>query len=242
MNAIRQGRRPAFFHLSWALVRTGPRGCGCFAAILLFAAATTGCAFRQSVRLDLDPIGEDLVSRIIIEDARDAEARSTRLEGEFGHCARIYGDRFIEPSKLVFLRTLLAERLTPSFQLVVRLERFDTIEHCNRSQRTAVRGAVSGALRGVWFPEDKEGGDDFELRIEGAANGVPFRFSRRFEYNDIGFLNFPSESPEYRRRIGDLFAAFAVELKKVVTGETSRAEQTHGASGSAAQDATTTAP
>jgi len=44
-------------------------------------------------------------------------------------------------------------------------------------------------------------GDTFVLHLAGTINGRPFDVSEQFDYEDIKFVNFPEENPDYRKRI-----------------------------------------
>jgi hypothetical protein len=121
-------------------------------ALLLCAAGATSCAYRQKVKLAERAPPEEVLARVVVEDRRPAEEKETRLDTTDGHCARTYGDGFIEPTKVEYLRRLLAERLAPASPVVLRLDRFETIEGCNRSQQRAKRAGMAGALGGSSGP------------------------------------------------------------------------------------------
>ena len=197
--------------------------CRVVALSWLVGANLVGCAYWQSIRLPVNAVADEALARVVVEDARPPEDDRKTHMGGAGKCARIYGDGFIEPSKIEYLRSNLAERLPPTSKVVIRLERFDSIEHCEltvrRIKRSAQAAAVAGATHGVVVSMGATptgSGDEFELHIAGTANGVPFQFHRSFDYSDVRFLNFPSDNEEYRARIGKLFAAFFDEMTQLL--------------------------
>jgi len=108
----------------------------------------------------------------------------------------------------------------------------DTVEHCAGSTKKAKRDAMSGGLAGAlggalgaaiassWSAGSLPSAvhDKFELQVVGSANGLPFRFQEAFDYSDISFSGFPSESAVYRRRIERLFYALVDRLKETMGG------------------------
>jgi hypothetical protein len=181
--------------------------------LLLLGATTVGCAYSQTMRLPANRPSAAALERVVIEDARPAADKETSVITAGGTCARVYGDKFIEPSKVEYLRGLLAERLAPTAPLVIRLERFDTIERCElymrRFQQNAIANAGGGRVRLATGP-----GDDFTLQMVGTANGVPFRFRRTFDYSDLGARGMPSDHPKYQARVERLFGNFAEALSR----------------------------
>lgn len=193
--------------------------------ILLLAAALSSCAYSQKMRLRQTQPAAEAAALVAIEDARAAEEKGTRITTE-GGCLRSYGDAFVEPSKVEYLRGLLAERLAPTAKLAIRVERFDTLDHCEASSERARRHAMQGALfgvLGVLIAQAVDSGkaeasvaDSFELHLAGAANGRPFTFRRTFEYSGFVSEQFPAENEEFRRRVDGLFHEFATELGRTL--------------------------
>jgi hypothetical protein len=191
---------------------------------LLLLATTTGCVYSQTVRLPLTPQREEQLARVVIDDARPAaDSRKTWLVGN-RRCIRVYGDKYIEPSKIEYLRSLLAERLAPATKLVVRIERYDTIERCELTskfvQQAGWEAGVAVATKGVVLsgPAAKGPGDDFALQLVGSANGVPFRFRRVFDYSDLKVAGLPSGDAEFRARLERLFGEFVELLRRPGAG------------------------
>jgi hypothetical protein len=189
------------------------------APLLLLAATASGCAYSHagSIRLPVSPQSRRALAQVVIEDARRPEDKETYVMG--GKCVRAYGDDFIEPSKVEYLRALLAERLAPQTTLLIKLERFDTIERCQQPSeltgQVALTGARPRAAKGrAPAPPSTDSGEDFTLLLTGSANGVPFRFRRVFDYSDLHYFDFPADSAEYRARIARLFGEFAEALRK----------------------------
>jgi hypothetical protein len=139
--------------------------------LLLAAAASVGCALHfQSIRLPVSRQSEAMLSRVVIEDVRRPEDKDTFIMGE-GRCGRAYGEDFIEPSKVEYLRSFIAERLAPTKKLVIRLERFDTVERCDLGSRQSRRAPQSG---GIARPLNAEGAS--ASRAIWRANSSPPRW------------------------------------------------------------------
>lgn len=170
-----------------------------------------GCAYNQSIDLAQGSALQSPAS-ITFDDRRSEPDRKTRINPDEG-CARWYGDTFIAPSKQALLRHLLATRASAESALAVVLERFDTVEYCGQSAarvaalaQAAAAAAVTGSTAYYDVPTIP-GGDVFVLRVAGSINGKPFDISKGFNYGDVTFSNFPSESPIYRQRVSEVFNA-----------------------------------
>lgn len=200
-----------------------------FAALV--AVVASGCITSAHMRLPVAPSDPSVLAKIVVEDVRPLEdresARSTRPK-----CRRIYGDGFLEPTKVEFLRELIAERLSGRFagsdKVALRLERFDTVERCDGAlnryrvggwrQAGAGKGAIGKALgdaiaRSV---EDPDVIDEFALQLVGSLDGVPFVYRGVFEYQDlkIPIGARPTGNPVFRERVARLVDQFASLLAK----------------------------
>lgn len=181
--------------------------------LLIFIFAFTslyGCAYSQNISL-LDE-SEVLYSNdsVIIIDNRDGSSKKTKLNPN-PICSRWYGDQFIQPSKLEYLKHALNKSKNQSLNLSLQLDIFDTIEYCGYSTSKGIAIATEAAVfanTGVqsYYPiPEYTGGDFFRLRIAGQVNGTAFLYTGEFDYSDLKYISFPSENKEYSKRINNLF-------------------------------------
>lgn len=192
--------------------------------ILLIAAALGGCgttiySLRVPLQEESRPLPTD-TSRIEIRDLRADTERQTHT-GKMFDCQRFYGDETFTPTKLEYLKQLLAARLPPGETLSVDVERFDIVEHCEDTANRAGAAAATGASYGAGVPmvyvaTGVPGGDRVEVRITGrVGNAEPFDLSRRFGYSDLSwkFSDLPAANPEYRARLRKALGEIADEIQ-----------------------------
>jgi len=196
--------------------------------LVLVAAALGGCGTTiHTLRVPLHeeprpPVAP--VAGVEITDLRPAAERETHTGRVFG-CERWYGDETFVPSKLEYLKQLLAARLPPGATMQLKVHRFDTIEFCEDTADRAGAAAATGASYGAGNPTvhvatGVPGGDRVELHLEvslGAAD--PFVISRRFDYSDLSwkFTELPAASPEYRVRLRKALDEIADEIVKRIS-------------------------
>jgi hypothetical protein len=179
------------------------------------------CAYTQPVHLPVSRQSETTLARVQLEDARPSERKRQFVVYGEKRCVVAAGDDFIEPSKLEYLRSLLAERLAPAQPIRIRIERFDTIERCEKTLAKTPRSAPHGELaaagegRGRAASGEQPSGDDFTLQLAGSLDGRPFQFRRSFDYGDLDFSGSPGSNARYRARIQQLFAEFVQELREL---------------------------
>jgi hypothetical protein len=177
--------------------------------LLTTCLALGGCGTSiYSVKIPLSPPGETVTAdaaNVTIEDHRPQFERSTHTARRLFACERWYGDATFEPSKLVALEQMLAERIPPDKQVTLRLDRFDTIEYCantaSRAGAAAAYGASSASGNPVYVaPSTVAGGDSVHLRLTGEINGTPFDVARVFDYDGLPHQAFqlPSSGGRYR--------------------------------------------
>lgn len=124
------------------------------------------------------------------------------------------------PSKIEYLRQLLAWRAPADAAVNVPLRRFDTIEFCentaNRAGAAAAAGASGATGSPVYIPaQSVPGGDSVLVRLTGEVNGLPFDLSRRFDYEDLPYntlTEMPAANPTYRERMTNALDEIADEL------------------------------
>jgi len=185
-------------------------------------AALSGCGTTiNTLRVPLHegPPPMTDTSRIAIRDLRPAAERETHT-GKVFSCQRWYGDETFMPSKLEYLKQLLAARLPPGQSLQVSVERFDIIEFCEDTASRAGAAAATGASYGagnptVYVSPGVPGGDSVLVRVAGGVgSAVPFDISRRFDYSDLTwkFLELPAANSEYRARLRKALGEIADEI------------------------------
>lgn len=182
------------------------------------------CSYTQPVHLPVSRQTEAMLARVQLEDARAPERRRQFVQFGQERCVVAAGEDFIAPSKLAYLRSLLAERLAPAQPIRVRIERFDTIERCEKTLAQTPRSArheeLTETSAGKGRASDgREGssGDDFTLQLAGTLDDRPFQFRRSFDYGDLVFSGSPGGNARYRARIQQLFAEFIQELRDLGT-------------------------
>jgi hypothetical protein len=180
-----------------------------FVSLLTTCLAFAGCGTSiYTVKIPLTPDHEAVAAdaaNITIDDRRPEFERTTHTGRQRFVCERWYGDDTFEPSKLVALEQLLAERIPPGKQVTLRLDRFDTIEYCantaSRAGAAAAYGASSASGNPVYLaPATVAGGDSVHLRLTGEINGRPFDVARVFDYDGLPHKAFglPSSGARYR--------------------------------------------
>jgi len=195
-------------------------GIGRGSVALAACVAITSCASQQRITLAQPaPVvaSTDIIIQIV--DLRDTRQRAFHAEGQ-PHCFRSYGDEFIAPSKVAYFREVLESRSAPHARANLTLSRFETVEFCDATMARVfgigLAAAVGGVTGGkVALPEhapESVGGDTFVLRIAGKINDAPFDVSKQFDYRDIKFTNFPSENPDYRKRIYEAIQSAVDEI------------------------------
>ncbi len=173
-----------------------------YLSALAASAVAAGCALQQKVTLP-EPSAASPSAGVVVQmvDARDSSQKATHLSAH-PHCIRSYGDDFIAPSKIVYLSRVIESRAAPHSHVNVVVERFETLEYCDTTASKIVPPSViKDLLDSMASSEHLSAGNIFVLRVAGKINGTPFDVSKGFDYGDVKFFNFPSESPEYQRRI-----------------------------------------
>lgn len=194
--------------------------------MVLIAAALDGCGTTMNkVRVPLNE-GPQLLtadtSGIDISDLRPEAERETHTGKAFS-CQRWYGDDTFIPSKLEYLKHLLAARLSPGETLRVDVERFDIIEYCEDTAAKAGAAAATGASYGagnptVYVSRGVPGGDSVLVRVVGRLGADPFDISRRFDYSDLRwkFMEMPAANAEYRARLRKALGEIADDIRAKV--------------------------
>jgi len=169
-------------------------------------------------------------ANVVVEDRRDPRLAKTHVrpkdqveEAEKSACTRWYGDATFVPAKARYLEQLLASRIPAETTLQIRLDRLDTVEHCDDTSARTVAQAQTAALAGIGVhvgtisAKEVPGGDNFVLRVNGTVNGKAFEVTRAFIYNDIpvSSTDFPPENAAYLERLRLAFAAAADEIAKI---------------------------
>lgn len=173
-----------------------------YSSALAASVLAVGCVFQQKVTLP-EPSAAAPSAGVVVQvvDVRDSSQKATHLSTH-PHCIRSYGDDFIAPSKIDYLKRVIESRAAPQSHMNVVIERFETLEYCDATASKIVPPSViKDLLDYMASSEHLSAGNIFVLRVAGKINGTPFDVSKGFEYNDVKYLNFPSESPEYQRRI-----------------------------------------
>jgi hypothetical protein len=161
---------------------------------------------------------------IVIDDQRPASAREVHTGGGLGRCERWYGDDSYRPTKIEYLRLLLAERAPADAAINLRLQRFDTVEFCDNTASRAGAAAATGASGAlgspVYTPAQRiPGGDSVLIRMSGEINGAPFDLTRRFDYEDLPYntlTEMPAANPQYRERMTNAMNSIADELARLL--------------------------
>jgi hypothetical protein len=180
----------------------------------------TSCATHQRITLETPQGALPAGHAIQLIDLRGNDERQPHLSGR-PHCSRSYGDEFIVPSKTEYLREVLEAKSAPGAgETRVTLSKFETVEYCDgtvaRTRPSGLAAVTAGVTHGQVLPPSGAPtdvrGDAFELHLAGTINGRAFDVSERFDYDDLKFVNFPEENPEYRKRIEQAIDAAADKL------------------------------
>jgi hypothetical protein len=190
--------------------------------IFSLALVMTGCAYNQQITLPIPKKNLNTQAKIIINDERNIKDKETILNAMGEPCFRSYGDSFIKPSKITFLEEYLENTLMSESNIDITITKLETTEHCElshkRGQNAAVEGALIGATGNSLIVSNMPKGerDYFELNIQGTINSHPFTYKRYFDFSDISYWNFPSDSEEYQRRILECFSGFSNDLQLLI--------------------------
>ena len=156
---------------------------------------------------------------VTIEDMRQEDERATHLSASIVTCQRWYGDDTFQPPKLVYLDKLIADRVPASTPISIRLDKFDTVEHCDNTANRAAAAGVAGASGAtgtpVYMPATTiAGGDSVHVHLAGEINGVPFDLKRAFDYDGLPykFLEMPAANSTYRERLRKMMGEMADEI------------------------------
>jgi hypothetical protein len=199
--------------------RTFARGMMVLSAAALGGCGTTMNTVRVPLHEGSQPLTAD-TSGIHISDLRPEAERKTH-GGKTFSCQRWYGDDTFIPTKLEYLKHLLAAQLPPGETLRVDVERFDIIEYCEDTAAKAGAAAATGASYGsghptVYVSNGVPGGDSVLVRVAGRFGADPFDTSRRFDYSDLRwkFMEMPSANAEYRDRLRKALGEIADEIRR----------------------------
>lgn len=195
--------------------------------VLLTSSLLAGCTSIFTVRIPLGngtPPLRTALPVIAIDDQRPASAREVHTGGGLGRCERWYGDDSYVPTKIEYLRQLLAERAPADATMDVRLQRFDTIEFCDNTANRAGAAAAAGASGALGTPvyipaQSFPGGDSVLVRLAGEINGLPFDLSRRFDHEGLAYnalTEMPAANPTYRERMTNALNEIANELAALI--------------------------
>jgi hypothetical protein len=110
------------------------------ATFVVSGCSTSFCSVRIPFSENAEAVYAD-APHVSIEDMRDEGERITHVNASIFSCQRWYGDDTYQPRKLVYLDSLIANRVPPATQVSICLDKFDTIGYCNN---TAERGAAAG--------------------------------------------------------------------------------------------------
>lgn len=183
-----------------------------------------GCAqslYKLRIPLTEDPNEKFAdAAHVTIEDLRPPRARTTHRGKDIWSCERWFGDDAFHPAKLVYLDSLIAERVTVKKAVHIRLDRFDTVEYCENSGNPG-GSALARNAGAAGLPAFEAGavvGNSVHLRMAGAVNGVPFDVSRTFDYGFIEytFPEAPSSNYIYRVLLRSHLEQMADEIVKLI--------------------------
>jgi hypothetical protein len=73
-------------------------------------------------------------------------------------------------------------------------------------------GVTGGKVILPEFTPNDVSGDRFVLHIAGTVDKESFGITRQFGYDDLKYLNYPKENPEYLARIRSTFSAAADDI------------------------------
>jgi hypothetical protein len=193
--------------------------------VLLATLCVVSCAHTlYNLRIPLTEVRGAVfndAANVVITDTRPPRERTTHLGKNIHGCERWFGDDTFHPNKLVYLDSLIAERLSRKTEVHIRLARFDTVEYCQSSGTSdgAAAARNSGARGLPAFEEGAVVGDSVHLRLAGTINDVAFDVSRTFDY---GFLEYtfpetPSSNYIYRALLRDRLDQMADEIVKLIS-------------------------
>lgn len=182
-----------------------------------------GCGTSvYSVRIPFSENAEAVFAdapHVTIEDMREEGERITHVNASIFSCQRWYGDDTYQPPKLVYLDSLIANRVPPATSVSIRLDRFDTIEYCDNTANRGASAAVAGATGASGMPiilpaSTKPGGDSVHVHLAGEINGVPFDVKRAFDYDLLPykFLEMPAANSTYRELLRKMLGEMADEI------------------------------
>jgi hypothetical protein len=193
--------------------------------LALMAAVTvlSGCGTSvYSVKIPFSENPEAVYAdapHVAIEDMRDQGERVTHVNASIFSCQRWYGDDTYQPPKIVYLDSLIANRVPPSIQVSIRLDKFDTIEYCDNTAERGAAAAAAGATAASGMPiflpaNTKPGGDSVHVHLAGEINGVPFDVKRAFDYDLLPykFLEMPAANSTYRELLRKMLGDMADEI------------------------------
>lgn len=199
-------------------------GCAVLITAALGGCGTTIYTLRVPLHEGAQPPVTD-TSGVDITDRRPEAERETHTGKAFS-CQRWYGDDTFAPSRLEYLKQLLAARLPPGETLQLSVERFDIVEYCEDTANRAGAAAATGASYGagnptVYVASGVPGGDSVLVRVMGTVgSAAPFDISRRFDYSDLRwkFTEMPAANGEYRARLRKALGEIADEIRKIGPG------------------------
>ncbi len=190
--------------------------------LIVLISFISACAYSQKVTLmDKGELGAD-INNISIIDNRAEESKTTYF-GEFPTCSRWYGDDFIAPTKLSYLKNRIASDSESNQTFEIKINTYETVEYCDDSAKQAAAIATAAAVASVssgpvtYRIPGLAAGDFFRLKLTGTVNGKAFDYTGEFVYSDLKFLNFPSENKEYTTRIKKLFDEGISYILRVAT-------------------------
>jgi hypothetical protein len=194
-----------------------------FVSVVAASGLLAGCAGNQRVRL-AGPDQSGRLNPVTVVDRREQAAKRFHSEGR-PHCFRSYGDGFIDPSTFEYLRTFIVTKTSAHPPTLIEITRLETVEYCDgavKRTRGIGLGAVTAGVTGgkVILPESTPNdvsGDRFVLHIAGTVDRKLFEITKQFGYDDLKYLNYPKEDPEYLARIRSTFAAAADDIVSKTT-------------------------
>lgn len=167
----------------------------------------SGCAYTNKVSLVKDVDIENYVSTVTIIDTRTDDEKSTRMEPG----ARWYGDHFIEPNKLDYLKYVVSSKIKSNTPVFLKIKKYDTVEYIPGAYQKTMENlgpaAILGPVGVLAYSASKADvgsgnkGDQVVLRLEGDINNKPFSVLKMFSYSDLGYMNFPVENEQYSVRL-----------------------------------------